>query len=152
MVSLRCSAAASTPVVAALTWGAARIFRSWLVNTSTPSPVMKPAMTARERKLARNASRKIQKMKNSSAQTRARARAYWRRRGSPGAAKATRAAPTRVAMEASGLVTKWRELASSANTTRGHDRRVETGGRRQAGHLGVTDVQRDHQGGQRDAR
>ena len=80
---------------------------------------MKPAMTARERKLARNASRKIQKTKNSNAQTTASARAYCRRSGSPGAAKATRAAPTRVAMEASGLVTKWRELASRANTTSG---------------------------------
>ena len=41
------------------------------------------------------------------------------RSGSPGAAKATRAAPTSVAMEASGLVTRWRELASKANTTSG---------------------------------
>ena len=80
---------------------------------------MKPAITARERKLARNASRKIQKMKNSTAQTTARARAYCMRSGSPGAAKATRAAPTRVAMEASGLVTRWRELASRAKTTSG---------------------------------
>ena len=80
---------------------------------------MKPAITARERKLARNASRKIQKMKKSNAQTTARARAYCRRSGSPGAAKATRAAPTRVAIEASGLVTKWRELLSRAKTTSG---------------------------------
>ncbi len=80
---------------------------------------MKPAITARDRKLARNASRKIQKTKNSPAQTRARARAYCMRSGSPGAANATSAAPTSVAIEASGLVTRWRELASNANTTSG---------------------------------
>ena len=87
-------------------------FRTWLVNTSTPRPVMNPAITARDRKLARNASRKNQKTKNNSPQIKARARAYCSRSGSPGAAKATRAAPTSPAMEASGLVTKWRELVS----------------------------------------
>ncbi len=105
MVSLSRSAAISTPDASA-TWGAARIFRTWLVNTSMPRPVMKPAITARDRKLARNASRKIQKTKNISPQTTAKARAYCRRNGSPGAAKATRAAPTNPAMEASGLVTR----------------------------------------------
>ena len=80
---------------------------------------MNPAITARERKLARNASRKNQKTKNRSAQSRARASAYCIRCGSPGAAKATSAAPTSVAMDASGLVTRWRELASSAKTTSG---------------------------------
>ena len=80
---------------------------------------MKPAITARERKLARKASRKIQKTKNSAPQRTARARAYCRRIGSPGAAKATRAAPTSPAIEASGLVTRWRELARRAKTASG---------------------------------
>ena len=119
MASLIRSAAASTPEPASATWGAARIFRTWLVNTSMPRPVMKPAITARDRKLARNASRKIQKTKNTSPQITARARAYCRRSGSPGAAKATRAAPTSPAMEASGLVTRWRELVSRAKTASG---------------------------------
>ena len=101
---------------------------------------MKPAITARERKLARNASRKSQKMKNSNAQTTARARAYCMRSGSPGAAKATRAAPTRVAMEASGLVTRWRELAKQGEDHERDDGRVETRCGGQAGHLRVTDV------------
>ena len=90
-----------------------------LVNTSTPSPVMKPAITARDRKLARNANRKIPKRKNNTAHTTAKARAYGRRSGSPGAANPTRVAPTKVAMEASGLVTRWRELASRANPISG---------------------------------
>ena len=119
MASLIRSAAISTPEPASATWGAARIFRTWLVSTSMPRPVMKPAITARDRKLARNASRKIQKTRNSRPQTTARARAYCRRSGSPGAAKATRAAPTSPAMEASGLVTRWRELVSRANTASG---------------------------------
>ena len=106
MVSLSCSVAASRLEPAPATWGAARIFRTWFVNTSTPSPVMKPAITARERKLARKARRKAQKTMKIAAQRSARARAYCSRSGSPGAAKATRAAPTRVAIEASGLVTR----------------------------------------------
>ena len=80
---------------------------------------MKPAITARERKLARKASRKAQKAKNTSAQRSARARAYCRRSGSPGTAKATRAAPTSPAIEASGLVTRCRELVSRAKTASG---------------------------------
>ena len=80
---------------------------------------MKPASTARERKLARNASREIQKTKNSNPQTTARARAYCSRSGVPAAANATSVAPTRPAMEASGLVTRWRELVNSAKTTSG---------------------------------
>ena len=62
MASLIRSAAIST-MPASVAWGAARIFLTWLVNTSMPRPVMNPAITARDRKLARNASRKIQKTK-----------------------------------------------------------------------------------------
>ena len=105
-LSLSCSAIATSPLPPSATSGAPRIFRTWFVNTSTPSPVMKPAITARERKLARKARRKAQKTKKIAAQSRASARAYCSRSGSPGAAKATRAAPTRVAIEASGLVTR----------------------------------------------
>jgi hypothetical protein len=80
---------------------------------------MKPTITARDRKLARNASRKTQKTKKTSAYIKVSASAYCRRSGSPGAAKATRVAPTSPAKEASGLVTRWRELASRANTASG---------------------------------
>ncbi len=80
---------------------------------------MKPTITARERKLARNASRKIQKTRNKRPQITAMARAYCRRSGSPGAAKATRAAPTNPAIEASGLVTRYRELVNRAKIASG---------------------------------
>ena len=39
------------------------IFSIWLLRTSMPSPVTKPIITARDRKFARNPSRKIQKAK-----------------------------------------------------------------------------------------
>ena len=45
---------------------------------------MKPVITARDRKLARNASLKIQNMKNKTPIIRASARAYCKRIGSPG--------------------------------------------------------------------
>ena len=80
---------------------------------------MKPTITARERKLARKASRKYQNTKNNPPHIRANAPAYWTRSGSPGAAKAIKAAPTNAAIEASGLPTTWREAVNRAQTNNG---------------------------------
>jgi hypothetical protein len=81
--------------------------------------VIKPARTARDRKLARNASRKNQNTKNSSPDSNAIARANCNRSGSPTGAKATSVAARSAVMGASGLVTSWRELVKMANKTSG---------------------------------
>ena len=152
MASLSCSAAASTPVAASATWGAARIFRTWLVNTSMPSPVMKPAITARDRKLARNASRKIQKTKNSSAADHGQGEGVLQAQRVPGRGEGDQGGADQPGHGGVGARHQVARAGEQGEDRQRNDGRVEAGHGRQAGHLRVADVERDHQGGQGDAR
>ena len=149
MLSLSCSAIASSPPPPSATWGAARIFRTWFVNTSTPSPVMKPVITARERKLARKARRKAEDEEDRRAEH-GQGEGVLQPQRIPGRGEGHQGGPDQGGhrrVRAGHQVTRARKQREDDQRD---DGRVQAGHGRQAGHLGVADVQRDHQGGQGD--
>ncbi len=152
MASLIRSAAISTPAPASATWGAARIFRTWLVSTSMPRPVMKPAITARDRKLARNASRKSPEDEEQQAADHGQGEGVLQAQRVPGRGEGDQGGadqPGHGGIRAGHQVARAREQGEHRQRD---DGRIEAGHGGQAGHLRVADVERDHQGGQGDAR
>ena len=113
---------------------------------------MKPAITARDRKLARNASRKIQKTKNISSADQGQGEGVLQTQRVPGRGKGDEGGADQPGHGGIGAGHQVARAGEQGEDRQRNDGRIEAGYRGQAGHLGVADVERNHQGGEGDAR
>ena len=142
----------ATPTTSApLSTEAARIFRIWLVSTSMPRPDMKPTSTARERKLARNASRKYQKTRNNRPHITANAPAYCDTQRVPGRGEGQQGCSHQRGDRGIRAANDMARRGEQGKDHQRNDSRIQANDRWQTRDLGIPDIQRNHQGRQRDA-
>jgi hypothetical protein len=123
-----------------------------LVNTSTPSPVMKARHhgareeVGEERQPEEPEDEKQQRADHSQCQGVLQAKRL------PGRGEGDEGGPDQGGHGSVGARHQVARAGEQGEDRQRDDGRVETGRGGQAGHLRVADVQRNHQGGQRDAR